>query len=331
MEPKISITKLELPLIWLDTSVLIMMTKFVAGKNVGGGDKERISLLFDVIRDLNQERKIICPESEQRDEIEPYRSDIGDFRSCVSRLSISIRTRGHEHVKRYQTCTGILAYQSKEKNINLHAKDIFYNDPIKKIHDKSPWIVDAYIRMEEEDREKLKSSKLQINTALCNLKRQLKNAGIKFEDQLRKESVAELIIYFGIVQKFANNTPLTESEENLFRELMLLLRYWDEKNGSEGDINGLFEFLCSPHNILLPVNEISARLNAHLLTSQAKWKDGDSMDIRHISMMLPYANIMVVDAAMEKSIKLFEYDKKFGTKIFSMQEFDALISELKKI
>ncbi len=88
---KINIEKSPIPLIWLDTSVLLKITKTQLGEITNDVDKERYQYLNDSIKDKMKEKKLICPSADQFEEIEIGGRLEEEFQRVQSTLSLGIK------------------------------------------------------------------------------------------------------------------------------------------------------------------------------------------------------------------------------------------------
>ena len=62
---EITIEKSPIPVIWIDTSVIINFKKLRYGERMSQVDKQRAERLYHKLYELTRKRKLICPEGDQ--------------------------------------------------------------------------------------------------------------------------------------------------------------------------------------------------------------------------------------------------------------------------
>ena len=65
-------------------------------------------------------------------------------------------------------------------------------------------------------------------------------------------------------------------------------------------------------------------LVAKILTGQKRIEASDVMDVEHLSLMLPYADVMVVDRAMKGIVRQLKLDRAYGTKVLYLGDRDQI-------
>src|ERR1700758_4612864 len=99
--PKVISNKPSLPTLWLDTSIVIKLTKIARGEALQAIEVKRLTQLQELIRELGGKGKLLCPEADQEEEYVAGRLDRevhGDFLV----LSLGVRLRHRQGVFDYQ-------------------------------------------------------------------------------------------------------------------------------------------------------------------------------------------------------------------------------------
>ena len=87
--PTVRLEKPRLPTLWLDTSVIIKITKVDRGEALQAIEGERCKRLSDLVRGLVRGGKLLCPESDQEEEYVAQRLD-DDVHKMFASLSLGI-------------------------------------------------------------------------------------------------------------------------------------------------------------------------------------------------------------------------------------------------
>ncbi|HVB29796.1 MAG TPA: hypothetical protein VNG91_08305 [Terriglobia bacterium] len=112
--------------------------------------------------------------------------------------------------------------------------------------------------------------------------------------------------------------------EKYFREWHSLTNKW-------ADWEGLCNFFVSAYFYELPVVKISSQLYAKLVTDNRPIESGDSMDLKHLSLAIPVAHLVLTDRKMANRIKELGIDKEWNTAVFSESTIDELFAEIETI
>jgi hypothetical protein len=98
--------------------------------------------------------------------------------------------------------------------------------------------------------------------------------------------------------------------------------------GPGPEFAALYSFMRSPYYWELPIEDISCRLYADLMTRPPKVKSGDSHDIQYLATAIPVARYVVGDRAMIDRCERLGIGSKWNTKLFSAKNLDDLCQEL---
>ena len=306
--PEIKIIKSSIPIVWLDTFIIINMSKWKLGDSIDKVQKERVSYLYDQIYQLTRNGKIICPIADQKEEIWKGRSD---FLKTMLELSLGIHAKYSVHVSDDQTKIFMAAFINKKENVEINFNDFFRSDPIKQLKSKSKIITSVDLGLLERPDEIRNKSISQV-TKLEELRLSIIKQGISFEEQLEKEYQSELEAIAILVRK--SKEQLIPSDFLGFNDYPL---FW---NQMKGDKSNFISFFYSNYYKKIPFNDISSQMSAKIITGDAPIKSGHKMDINHASSALPYVDIFITDRYMKKIICDLGLDKNYNTLVLNIGE-----------
>src|SRR5450755_4382409 len=96
-KPKVVCEKPKLPTLWLDTSVIIKLTKVERGEKLQQVEIDRLTHLRTVVQDLVQAGKLIFPQSDQEEEYVAKRLD-PEIHSDFLGLSLGINMKHRQDI-----------------------------------------------------------------------------------------------------------------------------------------------------------------------------------------------------------------------------------------
>jgi len=333
---KVSIMKSKIPIMWIDTSLIINFVRLekeeLSDNNFMNG---RIKQLHALLYKKGCEKKLICPIGEQMEEIIIGKDPIDETRKTQISLSSGLKFKNRNNIKKMQTIRFMKAYIDKEEEISLDYKEIFNEDPIKKIMNSDKFIITPDFEITEQDIIQTETLKKNINLELEKLRQKNISGGITFKQQLQKEYqwllTDGLSAYETWSQKITSGILPTPEETNRARVLGELLAAWDNSKGTPDNLQGFTNFINSDYYKSIPSIDISANLLAFKTTSDKPIDSGDYMDIDQISSILSYCDFVFTDKKMKNLILKFGFDKKYKTKVYCMKDFDSIINDLSKL
>lgn len=130
MTPSVKIKKSTVPILWIDTSIIINMTLLRLGTKLDSTQKKRIEFLYQAIKEATRKGKLICPLADQDEEIWVDRKE---FLNTIHELSLGISTDSTIAVQKKLFKRFAEAYITLEKNIELDYSVLFHEDPLQKI------------------------------------------------------------------------------------------------------------------------------------------------------------------------------------------------------
>jgi hypothetical protein len=315
----VKIRKSPIPILWLDTSVLIYMTKwkFQIGGIPEKTTTERVQRLHDQIIEYTLKSKLICPLSDQPDEVWCERKKWLDLANSIS---FGIKTASEDTIEQKQLERLMKAYINSEKQIELSYEDAFLDDPIEELE----WALKTGMIITVDHGilfgiEHNKAKNELLLKQLNHFREEVVRSEISFEDQLKREykgklTAMKILTGNAMLGKFRDEFEEMNSVAGyiaLSRELKLLERY----SGKGLDIKGLEAFYESEYYAAIPFCHLQSNIMAYLMTRQHPIVSGDSMDSKHIAMLLPYSDLFITDRRMSNFINIQGFDRLYNTKV----------------
>ena len=322
----VKVHKCPVPIIWLDTSVIINIALLKLGKLNNVTEKLRIEKYQKKIYELTRIGKLLCPEASQPNEVWVQRSN---FLDTLYELSLGVTFRSHNGIKDLQVQRMMSAYISGETSVTMPYIEAFLQDPVlvtsQSLESGLSVHVDMGILGEIED---IKSQRAIIHQEWEDLRQVCLDEGTTYEKQLQLErfgGIKETIsMAYAYAKKAMNGYETADNEFRSHLEISRLLGLWNLHEGAVGDLAGLMKFLSSPHYAAAPAIDISAALIARLITGNKSINHGDAMDVDHISSILPYVNLMIVDKRMRNLVRQLSLDIKYNTLVCFTGDTDEI-------
>lgn len=130
---KIHLQGCPIPIIWLDTSVIIDLTKYRAKVELNILQQERMARLDELLYRKTREGKLLYVEGDQ---IEEINSLIKESHATQSFLSMGVRLRYRKGIQDNQLYKFMKAYANGQDSIVLKYQDAFHEDPIKELEER---------------------------------------------------------------------------------------------------------------------------------------------------------------------------------------------------
>jgi len=335
---KINIVKSKIPIIWLDTSNIIKLTRLKNGIQLSSLEQKRCEKLYDIIYRKLHQRKLLCPTGDQFEEIEIGNGLVEECRELQSDLALGIRFMPRSHIKEIQMRQGMKAYINGDKEIAVSYKDVLYRDPVTALKEiKDLYISVDFSHTKEEVNNNIKEKK-QTNEQIETLRHDRVSKGITYDQQLKQELIGQLQAMDQAQKQFVNKimAGAIPTSEDIFRLENLIfkpLQFWKKYSGEQENLEEFGKFFNSNFWQSMPKIDISSKLWAKITTSTTKVKSGDSMDIEQLASVIPYCNFVITDRKMKGRITNFGIDKTYHTKVFCMRDFtnESTFKELEAI
>jgi hypothetical protein len=326
---KLNIQKSPIPLIWLDSSIIIHMAKSKTGK-IDDELKEKVDYIYDTIHLLVRKRKLLCPSAEQEEEFDRNSTTDNECRKIQTSLSLRLSPYHRIEIEDYLIRIYMKSYIEKTETINLSYLDIFNGDPIKKIDDQlqKEFIVDVSFRKPKSFVDDIRKSKQ--STQISNENARCHNIvnGITFEEELKKQFDGTHDGFIEKIRRYNDKVKkqdyIDDAEQAGFNWIISLIEWWDSCGGKPSGPKGLFQFLRSEYHDQIPSIEIMCNLFAKILTGSAPVKPSDSMDIQQLSCVVPFYNMLITDKTMRHYVESLKFDEKYGTKVFALNDFEDI-------
>lgn len=333
--PIVNFEKPALPTLWLDTSVVIKLTKIERGEALQEIEVKRGTRLQKLVHELVEAGKLLCPESDQEEEYVAQRLDDAVHRMFAS-LSLGVSLTHRQGIMDEHVFKGMRAYASDSPTIELPSSTYFYGDPIRRLQEarKARFIITAGPFKSAEMVERRAEAKAEISRKWEELRLELVAEGQTYEKQLEAEKRGYMDAILELVRKFEWN--LIQGKHSFWDYMgalgpLLYRRYWHELGGQPPGWEGVHRFFCSPYFSELPLPYINCRLGAELLTGNEPIAPGDAMDVDLLSVALPVAHYILADRRMEQRIRKLRLDEKCSAEVYSMSTIDGLFDRLEQL
>src|SRR5215472_1531045 len=330
--PTVKFEKPALPTLWLDTSVVIKLTKLEKGEALQDIEVQRCKHLRSLVHDLTLSGKLLCPESDQEEEYAAERMD-DDISGMFAGLSLGISLAHRQGIYDQHVFKGMEAYAKNLETIFLPSRTYFHGDPVRRLEEarRERFIVSIAPLKSPEILRRRAKSKNNVSQGWERLRRELVARGQTYEAQLAVEQRGDAYAIYESVRKF--ETSLISSRPDFWGYMatagpLHYRHYWLTLKGEPPDWKGVFRFFASSYFAELPIPYISSRLIAELLTGNESIAPSDPMDVDLLSVALPVADHVLTDRRMELRVKKLGLDAKCGTEVYSMSTIDTLFDRL---
>lgn len=321
--PDVVVKKNDIPMIYLDTFIMIELAKYSYG-NCTDPHKEEIGEIFALLTQLLNAKKILCPLGNQLKEMgmSHGRKSSKNFLLNLTNITLKLPFQ----IKEDELEIGYRAFIAESTFIDLPCSTVIDptgdSDTRFKIH-VSPVYSKGTV-------EKLRDSKLNTTNILNDIKKR-KLVEADFESQLWCELQAD---YQLLCNAFAqHNFP--SGNLNLLPDELWAFYKRTGTSYQSGIPLGIFEqyihFLLSSYHHNLPYQRIEAVLWAHLMQRSNTIKNGDRLDIMWASSYLPFIDYAITDNAFCALLNDSGLSDHYDVKVFSATSFRNIINELKQL
>lgn len=326
-DPIFYITKSPLPIIWLDTSIIIAMAQWKHELcHLQPIQEERISWLYEEIYKLTRAGKILCPLAEQEAEVWAQRKKWLD---TIHSLTLGIKTLSELSIHDSQFFAAMKAYVANEEKIQLSYRDIFHSDPVKEVERalRQPFYITVQGDILFGEEYQRKNKEKLLNSLNAQRERNVES-NTSFEKQLEAEYRGNLDALTIQLKQFYTNTFKGEDDQfNVTSGAITFshqLKMWEDCSGKSFDIIGFTNFYQSAHYRNMPLSDLSCNLYAKMMIDKQPIRSGDAMDAKHIYTLMPYADLFITDKVMSAFLKSKKYDEKYNTKICYIGNTDKI-------
>jgi hypothetical protein len=334
--PRVTSEKPRVPTLWLDTSVVIKLTKIARGEALQAVEVERLMHLKEVVQELGGKGRLLCPEANQEEEYVAERLDKevhGDFMV----LSLGIGLRHRQGVFDHQAQLGMKAYVQRADAITVPLDAYFHSDPVEELEvaRRRPIVIGANLFKDAEMLARREVAKAEVQRMWEALRQEFVAKKRTYEQQLQEEQRGYADALVQKVQEFEQKIGCGVAPD--FWELMgvqgfLMFKIsWRELGGRPLGLEGIHKYFCSSYFNNLPVPRIRAQLGADLLTGNQPILPGDMMDVELLSIAIPVAQFVLTDKKMSDRIKRHRIDTDWGSEVYSMSDIDGLFERLETL
>jgi len=327
----VRIEKYPVPILWLDSFIFINAERIATGRSVPEVDCERTAQLLGVVSKKCGEQRLICIEADQSEELKQGGPDAVEGRTALVRASRMVRFRHRREVERIQFFHLARAFLDGDPEVVLPYRDVFKNDPLAELASDRRLLLFAHTDLSEDEIHRWRKDRERMREGLEELRQANRLAGVTFAQQCDREynylaPVTKAIIDRAVEKIMSGDQEgylgLIESPAHVLRAMWL-------KHG--WNLDDFWRFTDSAHFRVIPTMDISARLNADLLTGTREIEGGDAMDVDQVAAVLPYCDILLVDRRMRNRLKRLRLDRKWSTCVYAMADFDDLITKLERL
>ena len=322
------IEKCQIPIVWLDTSILLNLAKLKLGILKDKVQEDRLTRLRQYVCDFTRKGKPLCPKASQADEVWVQRAH---FLDALHELSLDVTMRPKAAIEEAQIHRLMTAYIAKTPLVTFPYKDAFIDDPLPRF---AQTLMGDYVVTVDGGLlgtiKRVQSQRDTIHLEWENLRKTCIEQGTTFEEQLQRERVGGINTTISMardcVLKLESGEVPTENEGWALSGIGRLGNAWNRLGGEPKGVEGLTMFLNSPYYQVLPSSDVSSNIIAHLMVGDRKIAHGDAMDTEHISSVLPYADLMILDRSMRSIVRGLGLDKKYGTTVCYVGDDEEITS-----
>lgn len=324
-------------LIWLDTNVVLEMAYTFTGKKPNHTNKDRAVSLYKLFQDKVNSGEILCPFLNQRDEY--INKDV--YEVCDS---ILMSLSKGKQLKTYITANTQIKkmmgiYLNKGNVFELSRSDTpFYHEDKKDYLEKKRKSEEKYglsvtVLLSGQNKEGNDKETRFLFDFFQQRKDFIQKEKMSYEQVYNEELLSKKLELKQSIEKVKSlygEMKIDFTESNDFYYTLYPLIAWHELTQSL-NIEELDKFFDSDYFAFTPNEDISSALVAKKLTDSSNVQFNDIRDIRSISIILPYASMIIVDRAMKNNITQLGLDKKYETKVFCLKDETEITDYIKKI
>jgi hypothetical protein len=335
-KPKVVCEKPKLPTLWLDTSVIIKLTKVERGEKLQQVEVDRLTRLRTLVQELVPAGKLIFPQSDQEEEYVAIRLDPEIHRDFLG-LSLGIKMKHRQGSFDWQAQLGMEAYAKSADTINVGVDAFFYGDPVEELEQarQRNIVIGTHPTRLPEILARRDAAKVQVLEIWEQLRQESVAKKRTYEEQLEVENsgYADAMAYK--VEEWEKQVATGSPDFCAsFMDVQVFLMFrvaWKELGGKPDGLEGLHKYFCSDYHNNLPTPKISNQLGADLLTGNEVIQPGDMMDVGLLSIAIPACHYVVTDKRQSKRIKERGIDKDWGTEVYSMSDIDDLFQRIEEL
>ncbi len=324
---KVKIIKSEIPILFLDSNILIELNKINNGSSTIKYQRE-LKILSQMLFDLTQCDKLMVPIADQELEID-YRKNKNNNIEILFKLSNGNKFQNSLIIEREQKEKLFEAFTQGKKEVSIHYTGGF-SDIDKKSFERKTFIKGIINLLGTNIIDELRKEK-QIRTVELIEYQKTIDKKETFKEHLVKEFLHEgLFLNKKVIEKITKGERLSQNENNYWNEFVYFARKYQLKGDLTEQIIEYCNFQIGFYWFAIPFIDIERNMNTYISLFQ-KFEPGDYVDIVNASRFLPYCNYYITDNKMCRILKELEIDKRYNVKIYSLKTINDLIDELKNL
>ena len=321
--PIIHIKKSEIPMVYLDTCIMIELLRYENGVCKSEYYKE-IEELYDILAKLIGKKKILCPLGHQLIEmgISEKREKARNFLYSFTNAQL----QEPEIIEKEELDFGYQAYCNEQPTMVFDAEFVIEKDK----NPASQFNVHVTPIYKKTKLERLKAEKKNTVNLLNAVKKSQKIAA-NLEQQLALELQADFQVFkFILEHAFDSEEALIVFFDSIRN---ILSRVGCEVNVFNPDCISAVEkhngFLLSCYHHRLPYVWIQSVLWAHRMQQGKKIEDGDRLDTVWAAAYLPFIDYALTDINFCDLLQSTGLSKQYNVQVYSVKTLCKFISKLK--
>lgn len=325
--PEIKIVKNAVPSIYLDTNILIELSRYEKGCCTNE-HINNIGALYNILQMLMRENRILCVLGNQLEEMGTTRMR-ENARNFLFRFT-NMELKSPFQIKNMQLKIGYQNFVKKTPSITFEATKII-EKPVRLSN--SSIEVHAVPMFSVEKIEEFKQNKKILAKKLNDAKNNNQVAK-NYDSQLEMELKADFQVFLHHLEHY-NDSP--NSVINMLDALGAVYHRvgLDLANAFQGDIikavNSHNHFLLSSYHHKLPYIWVCSVLFAHVMQRQNKIFQSDNLDITWASAYLPFVDYAVTDTAFCNLLNESGLVDLYGAKVYCFKSLNNLLELLEKL
>jgi hypothetical protein len=319
--PSVRFEKPPLPLVWLDTWVILRIAKARAGE-LDGAERAEALRLHELLLAHRDADRILCPETGQLVEIEAGRRLVEQAKTVLSQVSGGAKTH-FRHAQDQQVYRAMRAFAHGLDTVELVWADLFVGDPIRERRERDGLLIRVDFPRTEEQLAELRTGNRTLALRLEELRQRCVVSGVSLDEQIEREYGALIEATIEVLRPFYEKLDAGTAVPNDFLRYIdvvgtprsVLSVYLQEATGEDAGIADLIRFYRSPYYRALPSVRIIAELYAAKITGTEVITPSDAMDINQLGAVLPYATCVVTDASFADKLERLRLHERHAVRV----------------
>ena len=320
-KPKVSVEKSPIPIVYLDTNILIEMARLEQEKCTDAR-KDQIERVYHLLSEKMRTGKILCPLGNQLKEMGTSKGR-KNGRDFLFRFTNS-ELLNPAYIESIEMDIGYSAFLSGHDTIRLSTDSIIDHS-----QDNYCFRIFATSDYSPDQLQELREKKLKT-VAILNEMKAKGRVESGFNDQLSVEQSADAQIFLEIL------STSTDSEENFARYLSYIGTInrrvgISPETGEAEQIQKMSQYFCflnSNYHHNLPIKRITTLLWAKRMQRSNKICDGDHLDTTWAVAYLPFIDYAITDASFCETLYELGIPELYGTKVYSFRSLEQFIQDI---